>query len=299
MNASSSDRLMVDVDRDAAPLIDPRATERLIELETADVDVPPPVTTSIRPPLYFRILVGTATSLRVELWELGQPYGARSISVAGSANLKARRIALAAAELARRLRQRRLAEIAARDRVPESDDAERAKRAGTPIYGRMTWSAGLHGAAVGLSSAWLLGPGVDATLRFSTGTRVSLGAAWLAGKAPAFGSSASARFVDLSLSCVQGFTLSPSFDVSAGLVASVDAARIGEPGGPATRALDTWSSRAALVLRAEARLVRHLSAAIGPDVGVVLTPISAVGSDGDTHRIGGLWLGGALTLTLL
>jgi len=289
---------MVDVDREALPLIDARATERLIELETADVDVPPPATTAVPPPLYFRILVGSQTSLRVELWQLGQPYGARSVAVVGSANLKARRIALAAAELARRLRQQRLAEIAVRARVPESDDGDAAKRAGLPVYARFTWSAGLKGAALGVSSAWLLGPSIDATLRFSSGPRLALGAAWLAGEAPAFGSSASARFIDLGLTAVEGFALSPSVELSAGLSASVDAVRIGEPRGAVSAPLDTWSSRAGLLVRAEGRLARFLSLGIGPDVGVILTPVSDTGQDGSTHRVAGLWLGGALTFTV-
>jgi hypothetical protein len=289
---------MIDVDHDAATLIDVRATERFIELETADVDVPPPPASPVAPPLYFRILAPSQVALRVELWELGQPYGARSVSAAGNASLKARRIALAAAELARRLRQRRLAEIAERQRAPESDESAGAKRAGFPIYGRLAWSAGLSGAAPGVSSAWLLGPAIEATLRLGSGPRLSLGAAWLAGEAPVFSSTASARFLQASLSCVQGFAIVPDLALTAGLAASVDAVRIAEPRGASSAALDTWSSHADLVLRLEARLARVVSLALGPDVGVLLTPISATGSDGDVHRISGLWLGGALTMTI-
>ncbi|HVW25904.1 MAG TPA: hypothetical protein VHC69_11065 [Polyangiaceae bacterium] len=296
--ATARDRLMIEVDRDAAARLDARATERLIELETADVEVPPPPASAVAPPLYFRILAPSQTSLRVELWELGQPYGARSVSAVGSANLKARRIALAAAELARRLRQRRLAEIAERERALSSDEAARAKHGGFPIYGRLTWSAGLRGAAAGVSSAWLLGPAIDGTLRFGSGPRLSLGAAWLAGEARVFSPSASARFLQADLSCVQGFAVSPELTITAGLAAAVAAVRIGEPRGPSSAAFDTWSSHADLVARAEARLSRTVSLAIGPDIGVILTPVSTTGSDGEVHRISGLWLGGALTLTL-
>jgi hypothetical protein len=288
---------MVDVSRDAAALIEPRATERLIELETGDVDVPAPPGATFRPPLYFRILVLSPTSLRVELWELGKQYGARSVSTVGSDNLKARRLALAAAELARRLRQQRLAEIAAQ-KAPKSGEDESQKRAQMPIYGRFTWGAEFHGAAIGPSSAWLLGPAIDATLRFSSGPRLSLGAAWLVGQAPEFGSSSSARWAEAAIGYVHGFPLSPSFELSAGLTAAAAAVRIGEPNGPASTPLETWSSRAGLLVRAEMRPARYLFLSAGPDVGVVLSPISATGEDGERHRIGGIWLGGALAVTI-
>src|SRR6185503_9592831 len=134
--ATSRDRLMIEVHRDAAPLIDVRATQRLVELETADVDVPPPPKLDFRPPLYFRIVALSAATLRVELWELGQPRGARSVSAAGNDMLKARRIALAAAELARRLRQQRLSEIRTAEQQPKEVEDEK-KRSGVPIYGRL------------------------------------------------------------------------------------------------------------------------------------------------------------------
>jgi len=288
---------MVDVSRDAAALIEPRATERLIELETADVDVPAPPGATFRPPLYFRILVLSQTSLRVELWELGKQYGARSVSTVGSDNLKARRIALAAAELARRLRQQRLVEIAA-EKAPKGGEDEDAKRALLPIYGRFTWDAGVRAAGIGPASAWVVGPSIDATLRFSSGPRLSLGAAWLVGQAPEFGSSASARWAEATLTYLHGFQLSPSFELSAGLTAAAGAVRISEPNGPASAPLDTWSSRAGLLVRAELRIARVLTLSAGPDVGVVLSPISATYDEGDQHRIGGIWLGGALTVTI-
>src|SRR5260221_10902041 len=186
---SQPDPVMVDVAPEAAPLIDSRATARLVALETADVDVPPPPGASFRPPLYFRIRPLSAASLRVELWELGQPYGARSVSAVGSNTLKARRIALAAAELARQLRQRRLAELRAARHAPEEDQGRATKRAGTPIYGRLGCGASARGASLGAADVWLLGPAIEATLHFSSGQRLSLGAAWLAGSAPVLGSS--------------------------------------------------------------------------------------------------------------
>jgi hypothetical protein len=288
---------MIEVHPDAAPLIDVRATERLMELEAADVDVPPPPKLDFRPPLYFRILALSPWTLRVELWELGQPRGARSVSTAGSDILKSRRIALAAAELARRLRQQRLSEIRAAAEAPKEVEDEK-KHGGIPIYGRLTWSAGAQAAAVGLGSAWVAGPVLEAGLRFASGPRLALGAAWLAGEASTFAPSASARWAEVNVGVGDAFAVAPSLGVSVGLVASVAALRVGSPAGPATPALDGWSSRAGVNARLELALGRSLTISLGPDLGVVLRPVSALGADGDRHRVSGLWLGGGLALTV-
>jgi hypothetical protein len=289
---------MVEVHSEAAPLIDVRATERLMELETADVDVPAPPALGFRPPLYFRILSMSQASLRVELWELGQPRGARSVSAIGSDNLKARRIALAAAELARRLRQQRLAEIRAAEEQPKEVLDEKARRGGVPIYGRLTWSAGADAASLGVNSAWVVGPALDAALRFSSGPRFALGAAWLAGDAPAFGSSATARWAEVRLGVSDAFPITGALGVSVGLAVAMAAAHIGAPAGAASAALDGWSSRAFVNARLELELGRSLTLGLGPDIGAIVRPISATGDDGRDHRVNGLWLGGGLALTV-
>jgi hypothetical protein len=102
----------------------------------------------------------------------------------------------------------------------------------------------------------------------------------------------------VSLTYQHGFPLTPSFELSAGASVTAGAVRIGEPSGPTSAPRDTWSSRAGLLLRAEMRVLPALSLSVGPDVGVVLSPISATGEDGNIHRIGGVWLGGGLTLTV-
>jgi hypothetical protein len=286
---------MVEVHRDAAPLIDVRATERLMELETADVDVPPPPKLDFRPPLYFRIVALSPTTLRIELWELGQPRGARSVSAAGNDILKARRIALAAAELARRLRQQRLSEIrAAREQPKEVEDTK--KRAGVPIYGRLAWSAGAEAAVLGAGN-WVAGPAVHAALRFHSGPRVMVGGNWLAGEAPSFSSGASLRWAEVNLGIGNGFVVSSGTTLSVHLVASMAALRVGSPSGPSSAPIDGWSSRLVAGARLEFSLGHSLAFAVGPDLGVVLRPVSAESDDG-AHRLGGLWAGGGLGLTL-
>lgn len=263
-------------------------------LETADVDVPTPPGVTFKPPLYFRVLPLSSASLRVELWELGQSYGARSVSSAGSDSLKARRIALAAAELARQLRQRRLTELTAARRAREAEQAPAGERAGAPIYGRFAWSASARGASLGGSDAWLVGPAASATLRFSSGQRLSLDAAWLAGKAPLLGGSG-IRWLEAGVSLGQSLGLGRGLALELGLAASAASLRVDSSG---SAPLDTWSSRAGGFVRVEQRIGRALLLAVGPDVGALLRGVTATSTDGAERRLSGLWLGGTLTFSI-
>jgi len=258
------------------------------------VDVPEPPGIAFRAPLYFRILPLSSTALRIELWELGRPEGVRSISTLGNENLVARRIALAAAEIARQVRKRRLAGL---DRPPGTETESRTTdthHAGLPIYARFAWSGGVRAATVGAADAWMLGPTVDTTLRWSSGQRLVLGAAWLVGKAPA-AEDASLRWLEASLTFAQGLELSPSLALDVGLGAAVASVRLTPEGG--TRALDTWSGRAFALARLEGRLGDHAAIGVGPEIGAVLRPIDWAGTTGH-DRLAGVWLGGTLTLTV-
>jgi len=294
--AEARDWVIVDVRRDAAHLVDERLTERLVALETADVDVPLPPSTAIRPPLYFRVFSPTPATLRIELWELGQPYGARNISASGTETLRARRIALAAGELTRQLRRRRLIELDALRRAEENSGAARRETA-LPIYGRFVLGAGAQAAAMGLGDAWFVGPSLDARLAFTSGQRVSLGAAWLEGGAK--GTGRAARWFEVRLVIDEQLLLARPLLLDLGLGAAVASLRVdglhddGESGP-----FDTWSSRAGIDVRLEARLGRSFALAFGPDMGVVLHPVTARSDDGREHHLGGLWLGGAVTLEL-
>src|SRR5262249_46807381 len=128
--------------------------------------------------------------------------------------------------------------------------------------------------------------------------RLSLGAAWLAGEAPALGS-ASARWLEMSLALAQVFSLSPSLQVTAGLSSALTSVRL-DPrlasGGVSP--VGDWSARAGVLARLEQGVARTVLLGIGPDLGAVLHPLTAVGSDGTPHRIGGVWLGGTFAVTL-
>ena len=257
--------------------------------------MPAPPGVRRRPPLYFRVVALPGASLRVELWELGRPYGARSVSSTGTQSLEARRIALAAAELARQLRERRVLEIAAARREKSSAHAPSPPRAGFPIYGRVAWSGGARAATIGVSDAWLVGPHLDASLRFSSGPRLTLGGAWLAGATDASGAWRGARWLEVTLALTRSVSLSRRVDLDVGLSAALASVRLASSRDAGHASLDTWSARGGALARVEAVLGRHVALAVGPDVGAVLRPIDTSGPDGAPGRLAGLWLGGTIT----
>ncbi|HYP90384.1 MAG TPA: hypothetical protein VEQ59_19565, partial [Polyangiaceae bacterium] len=98
--------VVVEIDLGAERLVDARSARRLVPLELADVALP--TTSRGTPVLFFRVLGRDAGTLRLELWERGEFHGARTLSGAGeNPQLVARRVALAAAELGRRLARKR------------------------------------------------------------------------------------------------------------------------------------------------------------------------------------------------
>ncbi len=278
--------MIVEVGAEAARTIDSRLTNRLVALETTDIDVPAPPSSTTKPTLYYRVLVQPGDVLRVELWELGTSSGARRISAEGTGQLKARRIALAAAELARQLRRRRLVEIAAADHPKVDAQKESNGPSGFPIHAAFAFDANARFADVGGDAAVLVGPELASALRFSGRQEVVLGAAWLAGDSSRLEGS-SLRWLEAHLSLSQGFLLARTTElqVGAGLgVASVHAATT-----------DDWSARAGLEARLRIELGRHLALKVGPDVGALLHRVE----DDGGGRLSGLWLGASAGLQLL
>jgi hypothetical protein len=268
---------------DAKGLIDPRSTERFILLEVADVDVPPPRGALGHPSLYFRILSGSPTALRVELWQLGQAHGARSVSVAGSNQLKARRIALAAAELVRQLRRKRIAELAAPPPSIAGSRPASVAESGFPVYARFVWSAGGRAAFVGPGDAWLAGPSLGAALRFSSGPRVALGASWLGGEAHG---SDGLRWLEAHLALANAFRVAPGVELETALDGALASVR--RSSESSVPPLDTWSARAGVSLRMDFRLSGVLALGAGPELGVLLRGIPGETTDEDAS---GPWLG--------
>lgn len=265
------------------------------------MEVPPPVSDELgqyqRTALFFRVLSTRPGALRVELWERGQFYGARTITLSrGNAQLYARRIALGAAELARRLRQRRLFEARAAERAQQAE-AEEAALCRTEAV-RIAFQAEAKGAAVGPGELWLVGPGMGAELRFGSGARLGLAAALLGGQPVPL--SGTARWLELALSPGYSFELGSDLRLDVGLTAAAASLRLSDAAvvDDVADQSSTWSARGGGWARLELGLGQNAGLSLGPDLGVVLRRASVVDRAGERHRLGGAWLGGSLRVTL-
>lgn len=285
---------MVEVTKRAEKRVDAPLARRLIELELADVEIPPRVDDPPRTPTVFvRVLAPDADRLHVELWDRGEFHGARRVSATGSLQLRARRIALGAAELARRLRHKRLAKArrVAEERAARAAELARLEREKRPDDLAIEGSARV--ATLGGKDALIAGPGLTLSQRLDDGFRVGLGSSWLAGPYPAAAASPALRWFELELSAARSVRLAPQWDLTLG--ASAAAASVSVDGTTRVDDIsgqtDTWSARAAVSVGADVRLGRGVWLGVAPEVGGVLRPIPVVDAAADRHDLGGLWLG--------
>src|SRR4051812_30881747 len=138
---------VIEIDPRAEALIDPRALRRRVQLELADVTVPPPLGQS-EAALFFRVLALSGSELKIELWERGVAYGSHVVAGGADAGpLLARRVALAAAELARELSDTR------EDEATERAEAA-AQRAVLERAARERTRDGPRALRPGVSGAW-------------------------------------------------------------------------------------------------------------------------------------------------
>ncbi len=255
----------MEVGDSAESLLDARATRRLVQLELSEIDVPPPSGNKRAPaPLFFRV-VQVGQNVRVELWERGEYHGARVVSGSNAAGqLGARRVALAAAELARRLQKKRQVQ-AARERVADAARLVAAARdARRALDGPLAIRSSLELASIGDLAATLAGPRLLAQWTFARRARIEAGFAWLAGSAPA---AANSEWLELSLSPMQRVSLGEALDLDLGLTVAAAWLRLAK-----VRSVDaildqneTWSARAAAVVRIEPRISREMRLSLGAD----------------------------------
>ncbi len=282
--------VLVEIGDSAESLLDARATRRLVALELADIDVLPETGYQRAGPLFFRVIV-VGTDVRVELWQRGEYHGARLVSGTNAGGqLGARRVALAAAELARRLQRKRQIQVErerAAERARQQLAAEQARRA---LDGPLALRSSLELVTIGRLDATLAGPRLLGQWTFAKRARIDAGLAWLAGSAP---ERARSEWLELSVAPMRRFSPAETLDLDLGVNLAAAWVRMAK-----VRAVDaipdqseTWSARAAAVLRVEPRLSRRLRLSLGFEAGLVLREIPYQPISGDPQRLGGLWLG--------
>lgn len=290
--ASSPASVLVEIDAAAERLVDPRSARRLVSLELADVSVPSSGTQRSAPVLFFRILGRSDGNLRIELWERGEFHGARALSgVGANPQLVARRVALAAAELGRRLARKREATNARDAKQRRAREArEREERARTqdgPLALRPELAvAGVPG------RAWLLGQRLTGELTLRRSLRLDVGAElWTAWLEPSL--HAELQAVTLAPAYRLALTRSLDLDLSARAAALLAQVPTATSLDGITNQNSSWTARAAGAARLELRLSRQLRAGVGLEAGALLRDVS-YGFRDRTAQLGGAWWSASL-----
>jgi hypothetical protein len=277
----------IEIEARVEAALDARAVRRLIQLELSEVVVPP------RPgdaeaELFVRVLSGAEGQLRVELWERGEQHGARLVSgVQNAPSVAARRVALAAAELARGLRLRRRNLLLAAERAQRRARREERLRQSRTLDGPVALRAG--GEWVWGRNLWLAGPTLGRL-------RVDVGAAW------SFGRLTPRRTGVESLALRAGparrFVLGTHLDLDLGLRAEAGLLTFhGVRGVDQLRGeRQSWSARLIGAARLERRLTRALRLELGVIGGAALRRVPVTLVDGRSLRLGGALVGGELGL---
>jgi hypothetical protein len=274
--------------------LDARAVRRLIQLELSEVVVPP------RPgdaeaELFVRVLSGAEGQLRVELWERGEQHGARLVSgVQNAPSVAARRVALAAAELARGLRLRRRNLLIAAERAHRRAQREERLRLSRTLDGPVALRAG--GEWVWGRNLWLAGPTLDGEAHLFGRLRVDVGGAWAFGRLTP-GRTGVESFA-LRAGPARRFALGAHLDLDLGVRA--EAALLTFHGVHAVDQLQgerqSWSARLLGAARLERRLTRGLRLEFGVIGGAALRRVPVTLADGRSVRLGGALVGGELGL---
>ena len=290
--------VVVEIDAAAERLVDPRSARRLVPLELSDVAVPssaaPVANGAARgaPVLFFRVLGRADGSLRIELWERGEYHGARVLNGAGeNPQLVARRVALAAAELGRRLARKREATLARDERLKKARDARvqalRERTQEGPVALRSELSLGATPGKL-----LLFGQRVNGELTLRGPLRLDVGAElWTGSLEPGLG----VELGGLSLGPAYRMALTRSLDLDLGLHAAALLVNV-----PQARALDaviqqdsSWTARLTFAPRIEVRLSRQVRALFGAEAGALLRSVSYQSDEGG-ERLRGVWFGASL-----
>jgi hypothetical protein len=246
--------------------------------------------------LFFRVLGRSDGSLRIELWERGEYHGARVLNGAGeNPQLVARRVALAAAELGRRLARKREATLARDERLrkarAESAREQRERTQDGPVALRAELALG----AVP-TKLWLFGQRLNGELSLRGPLRLDVGAElWTGSLTPRLGT----QLEGVSLGPAYRLVLTRGLDLDLGLHAAALLVQV-----PEARSLDalqaetsSWTARLTLAPRVEVRLGRQVRALVGAEAGAILRPVPYE-TERNAERLHGIWWGASLGLVV-
>lgn len=287
--------VVVEIDSAAERVVDARSARRLVPLELSDVTVPNG-TARGAPALFFRVLGRADGSLRIELWERGEYHGQRALVSAGeSPQLVARRVALAAAELGRRLARKREAALARDERLRRAraarEHAQRERTQDGPIALRSELAFAAVPGELSLFGSRLSGElSLFGPLRLDWG-----GELWAGRLQPELG----VLLEGLSVGPAYRLAVSKSLDVDVGARATALLLQ-----APRARSLDaiadqnsSWTARLDGALRLELRLTRQLRGFAGTEAGSLLRSVPFA-TTAQTERLGGFWWGASLGLVV-
>ena len=287
--------VVVEIDGAAERLVDARSARRLVPLELSDVALP---ASGVRGALvlFFRVLGRSDGSLRIELWERGEYHGARVLNGAGeNPQLVARRVALAAAELGRRLARKREATLARDERLRKARakiaDEQRERTQDGPVALRAELALG---AVPG--KLWLFGQRLNGELSRRGPLRLDVGAElWTGSLTPGLGT----QLEGVSLGPAYRLSLARGLDLDLGLHAAALLVQV-----PEARSLDalpaqtsSWTARLTLAPRLELRLGRQVRALLGAEAGALLRSVPYE-TEQNSERLHGVWWGASLGLVV-
>lgn len=285
-------RVVVEIDALAERVVDSRSARRLVPLELSDVAVP--ATGGVRggPVLFFRVLGRPDGGLRVELWERGEFHGARTLSGArANPQLVARRVALAAAELGRRLARKREAQLLRDERLRRAGEARARELRERTQEGPVALRSEL---ALGASPGklLLLGQRLSGELSLHGPLRLDVGGElWEGSLTPKLRSELEA----VGLGPAYRLVLTRRLDLDLGLQVAALLVQV-----PKARVLDglvdqnsSWTARLTGATRLELKLSRQLRGVVGLEAGGLLraVPYSAAST---FARLSGVWWSGSL-----
>jgi hypothetical protein len=286
--------VLVEIDAAAERLVDARSARRLVPLELSDVAVP--ASGRGAPALFFRVLGREGGTLRIELWERGEFHGARTLSGGGeNPQLVARRVALAAAELGRRLSRKREATQVRDERLRLSREARARLLRERTQDGPLALRSELLLATVP-DKLQLFGQRVSSELSLRGPLRLDVGAE-LGG-----GSLEPGLRVEL-----QGVNLGPAYrlvltrvlDVDWGLRASAFVVTVPNAASldGVARQASSWTASVAGASRLQLRLSTHVRATLGVEAGALLRPVPYATEQGE-QQLRGVWLGTSLGVVI-